>query len=74
MKNLNLLLEFKLAGDSRLHVKSATRIKVDGRGDLTLYDACTGTADTLNLNHLELVSIQPLIGGDLHAEYRTGLH
>ena len=63
MKTLNLLLKYKLAGDSRIHVKGATRIKVDGRGGLMLYDVNTGAAETINLSQLRSFSIQPFSGG-----------
>jgi hypothetical protein len=62
MKNLNLLLKFKLAGESRLHVRGATRIKIDGRGGLTLYDLGSGVAETIDLSQLRSFSIQTLIG------------
>lgn len=63
MKNLTLLLKFKLAGDSRLHVKPATRIKIDGRGSLMLYDVRTDMAETLDLSQLQSFIIETLIVG-----------
>ena len=43
MENRNLVLELKLRGDTDLSVIGVTRIKVDGRGRLLLYDT-QGTA------------------------------
>jgi hypothetical protein len=43
MKNRNLVVELKLRADSSLRVIGATRIQVDGRGSLLLYDS-QGTA------------------------------
>jgi hypothetical protein len=62
MEHLNLVLKFKVAGDSRLHVKGAARIKVDGRGGLILYDARSGIAETVDLWNLQSFCIQPVAG------------
>ncbi|HXP87629.1 MAG TPA: hypothetical protein VN841_23050 [Bryobacteraceae bacterium] len=67
MNNPNLLLKFKLAGDSRIRIQSAARIKVTGSGDLILYDS-TGDAEAFDLSRLEVFSIQLWAGG--HAENR----
>jgi hypothetical protein len=53
----NLVLRFKLAGDSRVHVKGAARIRVDGRGGLMLYNG-RGTAEEIDLRRLQSFSIQ----------------
>jgi hypothetical protein len=74
MKNLTLLLKFKLAGDSRLHVKHATRIKIDGRGGLLLYDVRTGMAKTLDLSQLRSFIIQTLIVGQTSISVRHSLN
>lgn len=58
----NLVVMFTLAGDSRLHVKGATRIKLDGRGGLTLYDAENGQAECVNLGCLESLTIRTFAG------------
>ena len=58
MDNLNLIVKFVLAGDSRLHVKGATRIKLDGRGDLLLYDAQGGGVETIELGMLRSIRLQ----------------
>ncbi len=74
MKNLTLLLKFTLAGDSRLHVKHATRIKVDGRGGLMLWDVRTGMPETLDLRQLRSFIIQPLIVGQTSISVRDSLN
>ena len=59
MKDINLLVSFTVAGDSRVHVKGAARLKVD-RGGLTLYDAQTGESEQVILGCLQSLSIQAL--------------
>ena len=56
--NLNLILSFKLTGDSDLRICGATRIKVDGYGGLTLYDAGSGLPQRIDLANLQSFSIQ----------------
>ena len=58
MDNLNLVVKFTVAGDSRLQVKSASRIKVDGRGGLLLYDAQSGGVETIELGALKSFCLQ----------------
>ena len=58
MDNLNLVVKFMVAGDSRLQVKSASRIKVDGRGGLLLYDAQGGGIETIQLGALKSFCLQ----------------
>jgi hypothetical protein len=58
MDNLNLVVKFMVAGDSRLQVKSASRIKVDGRGGLLLYDAQGGGVETIELGALKSFCLQ----------------
>ena len=58
MDNLNLILKFKLAGDGHLHVKSAARIRVDGRGGLMLYGTYSGDVEIIDLQALRSLSIQ----------------
>ena len=60
MEKLNLVVKFSLSSDRRLHVKAATRIKVDGRGGLMLYDAEDGSLETIDLQELQAFSIQPI--------------
>jgi hypothetical protein len=61
-KGLNLVLKFKLAGDSELHVKGARRIKVDGHGGLVFQNAETGSVETINLQELRSFCIRPVNG------------
>ena len=58
MDNLNLVVKFMVAGDSQLQVKSASRIKVDGRGGLLLYDAQGGGVETIQLGALKSFCLQ----------------
>jgi hypothetical protein len=57
----NLVLTFTLSGDSRVHVRSATRIKVDGRGGLTLFDSEKGS-ELVSLACLRSLTIQTMPG------------
>ena len=59
-KNLNLVLSFKLAGESDCRVRGAARIKVDGHGALTVYDAGSGLAERIDLAELQSLSIRSL--------------
>jgi hypothetical protein len=63
MNDTKLLLKFELAGDSQVHVKRATRIKIDGRGGLVLYSALPGATETIKLSQLQSFCIQPLTCG-----------
>ena len=58
MTPTNLVLTFTLAGDSRVHVRGAARIKVDGRGGLTLFGAENGCAELVSLVRLRSLTIQ----------------
>jgi hypothetical protein len=58
----NLVVMFTVAGDSRLHVKGAARIKLDGRGGLTLYDADNGQVECVTLGCLESLTIRTCTG------------
>jgi hypothetical protein len=60
MDNLNLILKFKLAGDGHLYVKSAARIRVDGRGGLMFYDTQSRAVETIKLRTLRSFSIQQI--------------
>jgi hypothetical protein len=60
MDNLNLVVKFMLAGDGLLQVKGATRIKVDGRRGLLLYDAQGGGVETIELGSLQSLCLQPV--------------
>jgi len=60
MKDLNLVLMFRLSGEGQMRVKGASRIKLDGRGGLMVYDAENGAAETFDLQNLQSFSIQPM--------------
>ena len=60
MDNLNLIVKFMLAGDGQVHVKGATRIKVDGRGGLLLYDTQGGAVETIELGALKSIRLQQM--------------
>ena len=60
MDNLNLIVKFMLAGDDRLHVKGAARIKVDGRGGLMLYDAKGGGVETIEPGAVKSIRLQQM--------------
>jgi hypothetical protein len=58
MDNPNLVVKFMLAGDGRLHIKGAARIKVDGRGGLVLYGAHGETVETIEMGALQTFHLQ----------------
>ena len=58
----NLVLTFTLTGDSRVHVKGAARIKVDGRGGLTLFDVEEGRSEIVSLGRLRSLTIESVSG------------
>ncbi len=60
MKDLNLVLMFRLSGEGQLRVKGASRIKLDGRGGLMVYDSENGAAETYDLESMQSFSIQPM--------------
>jgi hypothetical protein len=60
MKDLNLVLMFRLSGDGQMRVKGVSRIKLDGRGGLMVYDSENGAAETYDLQKMQSFSIQPL--------------
>ena len=59
MKNLNLVVMFRLSNDDQMRIKEASRITLDGRGSLMLYDA-SGAPETIDLRKVRSISIQPL--------------
>jgi len=61
MTSPNLVVTFTLAGDSRIHVRGAARIKVDGRGGLTLIDTGQGN-ESVSLGCLQSLTIQAVPG------------
>ena len=61
MNDLNLVLKFRMAGDSELRVKSASRIKLDGRGGLVVEDAETNARETIDLRNLTAFNLQSVV-------------
>jgi hypothetical protein len=57
MTSPNLLVTFTLAGDNSIHVRGAARIRVDGRGGLTLIDTEKGN-ELVNLACLQSLTIR----------------
>jgi hypothetical protein len=62
MENLNLVLKFKLAGDGNCHIRGAARIRLDGQGGLTVFDAGGQPAEKIDLTKLQSISIQQVSG------------
>jgi len=60
MKDLNLVLMFRLSGEGQMRVKGASRIKLDGRGGLMVYDSENGSTETFDLQNMQSFSIQPM--------------
>ena len=58
MDDLNLVVKFVVAGDGELQVKGASRIKVDGRGGLVLYDTGGESVETIALGRLKSFCLQ----------------
>jgi hypothetical protein len=67
MDNLNLVVKFMLAGEGQLHVKGATRIKVDGCGGLLLYNAQGEDVETIELGALKLFRLQQMCHGGVES-------
>ena len=54
---LNLVLNFKLAGDSDWQIRPASRIRIDGRGSLKFYPAESTQAEMIDLARVRSLSI-----------------
>jgi hypothetical protein len=63
METLNLLLKFKFAGESGSHMRGAARIRIDGQGGLTVYDAAAGAPERISLEQVEAIAIWPIAAG-----------
>ena len=62
MTSPNLVVTFSFAGDSQVHVRGAARIKVDGRGGITLFDVEKGGSEWVSLGCLRSLTIQAISG------------
>ena len=61
MKYLTLILKFQLAEDLELQVKGATRITIDGSGDLLVHSD-EGAPERVNLSAVHSFGIQAIHG------------
>jgi hypothetical protein len=68
----NLVLKYIVNGDSRVHVRDAVRIRVDGCGSLTVYRAEGGKSESVSLDCLRSLSIQTV--GDTSACISAMVH
>ena len=60
MASSNLVLKYTIDGDTRVHIRGAVRIRVDGRGALTVYAAQDGKSESVSLDCLRSLSIQTI--------------
>ncbi len=60
MNHLNLVMKFRLANHDQCQVKGATRIKLDGRGGLTLYDVQSGHHEKIEIRQLRSFSLRAI--------------
>lgn len=58
--NQDVVVSFKLAGESDCHICGAARIKVDGHGGLTVYNTLTGETEEFKLSDVQGFAIHPL--------------
>jgi len=59
MNDLNLMIRFRLTGQDEFQMKGASRMKMDGRGGLILYDAQSGKAERIEIGQLQSFILQP---------------
>jgi hypothetical protein len=60
MERPNLLLKFKLKGESEFNIEQASRIKIDGRGYLLVYEDAAVTPKWIFLDGIRAFSIESL--------------
>lgn len=58
--NVNLVLSFRLPGDATCRIRGAARIKIDGRGGITVYGAESVMPERIDLTQLQSLSIHSL--------------
>jgi len=56
----NLVLKFRLGGENHVHMRRATRIRLDKQAGLTLTDPRSGFSEMIPLRSVEVLSIQSL--------------
>lgn len=59
MNNLNLMVKFKLATSGDVQIKGVSRMKVDGRGSVLLYDS-NGEVERIDVRQMESFSVHAL--------------
>jgi hypothetical protein len=59
VRDMNLVVKFRLA-DGEVQVRAAARIRVDGRGGLTLFGT-NGEADAIQIRDLQTFSIHSVV-------------
>jgi hypothetical protein len=64
MENLNLLLKFTSTGDSKLQVRVASRVTIDGSGELVVQNVGDGIAERIRVAglsglHFQSMSVRP---------------
>lgn len=60
MTDLNLVVKFELNSDNQLHIEAASRMKVDGQGNLILYNAAGDVVDRIAVRKLRSFTIHPI--------------
>lgn len=60
MTDLNLVVKFELISDNQLHVEAASRMKVDGQGNIILYNAAGDVMDRIAVQKLRSFTIHPV--------------
>jgi hypothetical protein len=65
MDNPNLILKFKLRGETDARIVGASRIRVDGRGGLTLYPLHDGIPERINLDLLQSFAVRLFRGAEI---------
>ena len=60
MRDLNLVLKYRLLGDDDVQIRGVARIKIDGRGGLTFLDVQSGSVTQIELRHLQSFSVIPI--------------
>lgn len=65
MQDLKLVLQFQRTGESRQQVRGASRIKVDGRGGVLLYDAQGERSERIDIGGLSSFHLLGILPANL---------
>ena len=57
MTDLNLVVKFELISDDQSHIEAASRMKVDGQGNVILYNAAGDVVDRIAVRQLRSFAI-----------------